>query len=66
MPRQGTSQAVIVAGLPLVHTRQLLPLDSQGKLVGEGSADQQIEQGAVEPRRRAEEIPDRAWTSWCG
>jgi enamine deaminase RidA (YjgF/YER057c/UK114 family) len=40
----GMSQAVIVQGFPLVHTRQLLPLDRQGKLVGEGSADQQIEQ----------------------
>ena len=40
----GMSQAVIVQGFPLVHTRQLLPLDREGKLVGEGSADQQIEQ----------------------
>ena len=40
----GVSQAVIVQGLPLVHTRQLLPLDGEGKLVGAGSADQQIEQ----------------------
>ncbi len=40
----GMSQAVIVQGLPLVHTRQLLPLDREGKVVGEGSADQQIEQ----------------------
>jgi enamine deaminase RidA (YjgF/YER057c/UK114 family) len=40
----GLSQAVIVQGLPLVHTRQLLPLDREGELVGEGSADQQIEQ----------------------
>jgi enamine deaminase RidA (YjgF/YER057c/UK114 family) len=40
----GMSQAVIVQGLPLVHTRQLLPLDREGRLVGEGSADQQIEQ----------------------
>jgi enamine deaminase RidA (YjgF/YER057c/UK114 family) len=40
----GTSQAVIVQGFPLVHTRQLLPLDPAGKLVGEGSADKQIEQ----------------------
>jgi enamine deaminase RidA (YjgF/YER057c/UK114 family) len=41
---QGMSQAVIVQGLPLVHTRQLLPLDAAGKLVGEGSVDAQIEQ----------------------
>jgi len=40
----GMSQAVVVQGLPLVHTRQLLPLDGEGKLVGEGSADKQIEQ----------------------
>ena len=40
----GMSQAVIVQGLPLVHTRQLLPLDVEGKIVGEGSADRQIEQ----------------------
>jgi enamine deaminase RidA (YjgF/YER057c/UK114 family) len=40
----GMSQAVIVQRMPLVHTRQLLPLDREGKLVGEGSADQQIEQ----------------------
>ncbi|NLY01743.1 MAG: RidA family protein [Rhodopirellula sp.] len=39
----GMSQAVIVQGVPLVHTRQLLPLDASGKLVG-GSADEQIEQ----------------------
>jgi enamine deaminase RidA (YjgF/YER057c/UK114 family) len=40
----GMSQAVVVQGLPLVHTRQLLPLNAQGKLVGEGSTDKQIEQ----------------------
>lgn len=40
----GMSQAVIVQGLPLVHTRQLLPLGPDGKLVGQGSLDQQIEQ----------------------
>ncbi|MEN6495932.1 MAG: Rid family hydrolase [Thermoguttaceae bacterium] len=41
---EGMSQAVIVQGFPLVHTRQLLPLDAAGKLVGEWSADKQIEQ----------------------
>lgn len=41
---EGMSQAVIVQGVPLAHTRQLLPLDAAGKLVGEGSADKQIEQ----------------------
>ena len=40
----GMSQAVVVQGLPLVYTRQLLPLDRQGRLVGEGSADKQSEQ----------------------
>lgn len=40
----GMSQAVIVDGAPLVYTRQLLPLDEEGKLVGEGSADKQIGQ----------------------
>ncbi len=40
----GMSQAVIVDQMPLVHTRQLLPLDGDGKLVGEGSADKQISQ----------------------
>ncbi len=40
----GMGQAVVVEGFPLVHTRQLLPLDGEGNLVGEASADQQIEQ----------------------
>jgi enamine deaminase RidA (YjgF/YER057c/UK114 family) len=40
----GMSQAVIVQGQPLVHTRQLLPLDGEGKLVGEGAAERQIDQ----------------------
>ena len=40
----GMSQAVVVQGLPLAYTRQLLPLDREGKLVGVGSADEQIEQ----------------------
>ncbi len=38
------SSAVIVDQMPLVHTRQLLPLDPNGILIGEGQADQQIEQ----------------------
>ena len=41
---EGMSQAVIVDRIPLVHTRQLFAFDSDGKLVGESSADQQIEQ----------------------
>jgi enamine deaminase RidA (YjgF/YER057c/UK114 family) len=40
----GTSRAVIVQGLPLVHTRQIFPLDREGTVVGEGSLDRQIEQ----------------------
>lgn len=40
----GTSQAVVVEGHPLVHTRQLLPLDGEGNLVGGDSVDEQIEQ----------------------
>jgi enamine deaminase RidA (YjgF/YER057c/UK114 family) len=41
---EGMGQAVIVQNAPLVHTRQLLPLDSAGQLVGEDSVDDQIEQ----------------------
>jgi len=40
----GMSQAVVVQGQPLVHTRQLLPLDRAGKLVGGDSVDEQVEQ----------------------
>ena len=40
----GMAQAVVVEGYPLVHTRQLLPLDGEGKLVGDGSPEKQIEQ----------------------
>jgi enamine deaminase RidA (YjgF/YER057c/UK114 family) len=40
----GMSQAVIVQGHPLVHTRQLLPLNREGKLVGEDSVDRQVQQ----------------------
>lgn len=40
----GMAQAVIVQGAPLVHTRQILPLDPAGQLVGEDSLDQQIQQ----------------------
>ncbi|MCU0960450.1 MAG: Rid family hydrolase [Pirellulaceae bacterium] len=40
----GMSQAVVVRGQPLVHTRQLLPLDRDGILVGPNSADEQIQQ----------------------
>lgn len=40
----GMSQAVVVDCQPLVHTRQLLPLDRDAKPVGEGSIEKQIEQ----------------------
>ena len=50
----GMSQAVIVQGLPLVYTRQLLPLDLEGNVVGEGSADQQIEQVLDNLKARSE------------
>jgi len=39
---EGCSTAVLVQGLPLLHTRQLLPLDSEGKLVGADSAEKQV------------------------
>jgi len=40
----GVSQAVIVEGRPLVHTRQLAPVDREGKIVGAGSVEKQVEQ----------------------
>jgi len=40
----GVSQAVVVQGAPLVYTRQLLPLNAEGKLVGEDSVEQQAAQ----------------------
>lgn len=40
----GTSQAVVVQNLPLIHTRQLLPLDREGQVVGDGTVETQIEQ----------------------
>ncbi len=40
----GMSQAVIVEGQPLVHTRQLVPVDRDGKIVGAGSVEKQVEQ----------------------
>lgn len=40
----GASQAVVVENQPLLHTRQLQPLDSEGKLVGKGSIDKQVDQ----------------------
>lgn len=40
----GMSQAVRVQGVPLVHTRQLLPVNAAGELVGEDSVEEQIDQ----------------------
>lgn len=40
----GISQAVIVQGFPLVHTRQLFAMGRDGKLVGADSAEKQVEQ----------------------
>ena len=40
----GTSRAVVVQGTALVHTRQLLPLNSEGTLVEDDSVDAQVEQ----------------------
>jgi len=40
----GVVQAVTVEGHRLVHTRQLMPVDREGNLVGDGSAEKQIEQ----------------------
>ena len=42
--QSGAAQAVVVDGHSLVHTAQLLPLDSQGTLIGEGSVDAQLAQ----------------------
>ncbi|MBL8796105.1 MAG: RidA family protein [Planctomycetia bacterium] len=42
--KTGSSQAVVVDGLALAHTAQLLPFDAQGKLVGKGDPDAQIQQ----------------------
>jgi enamine deaminase RidA (YjgF/YER057c/UK114 family) len=39
----GMSQAVIVEGRPLVHTRQLVAVDREGKMVGAGSVEKQVE-----------------------
>lgn len=38
----GASRAVVVEGEALAHTGQVLALDKQGKLIGEGSADTQL------------------------
>jgi enamine deaminase RidA (YjgF/YER057c/UK114 family) len=56
------SRAVIVQGAPLVYTRQLLPWDGAGKLVGRQAADKQVEQVLTNLERvldAAESSPDR-------
>jgi len=40
----GLGQAVIVKGVPLVYTRQVLALDSSGRMVGGDVLDQQVDQ----------------------
>jgi len=40
----GLSAAVVVEGYALAHTAQLLPLDKQGRVVGEGAVDAQLAQ----------------------
>ncbi|MFA6946623.1 MAG: RidA family protein [Pedobacter sp.] len=40
----GTSDAVIVKDVPLVHTTQFLPLDKSGNLVGKGNLNIQVTQ----------------------
>ena len=42
--QSGSSRAVVVDGRALAHTGQVLPLDKQGKVIGEGSADAQLAQ----------------------
>lgn len=41
---RGASRAVIVGDVPLAHAAQLLPLDNQGRIVGEGDVAAQAEQ----------------------
>ncbi len=43
-PKGMWMSAVIVDEMPLVYTRQLFATDGEGKLVGEGAAERQIEQ----------------------
>jgi enamine deaminase RidA (YjgF/YER057c/UK114 family) len=40
----GSSLAVVVNEVPLVHTTQLLPLNRKGQLVGKGRLDKQVKQ----------------------
>ncbi len=43
-PLTGTAKAVLVGATPLAHTRQVLPLDGNGNIVGKGNAGAQIDQ----------------------
>ncbi len=52
----GMSQAVVVQDVPLVHTRQLLPLDRDGQLVGEGAVDAADRASSQQSGRRAERL----------
>lgn len=42
--QSGSSRAVVVDGRALAHTGQVLPLDKQGQIIGEGSVDTQLAQ----------------------
>ncbi len=41
-PEKGFSQAVVVEGAELVHTAQVLPIDSEGRIVGKTMAEQVV------------------------
>ncbi|NUQ61713.1 MAG: RidA family protein [Pirellulales bacterium] len=43
-PENAFSEAVVVEGHALAHTAQILPLDKEGQLVGEGAIDAQLAQ----------------------
>ena len=42
-PLPGSAKAVVVDAAPLAHTRQILPLDESGNIVGKGNAEDQID-----------------------
>ena len=42
-PLSGTAKAVVVDAVPLAHTRQFLPLDDSGNIVGKGNAEEQVD-----------------------
>ncbi|MEJ7693282.1 RidA family protein [Daejeonella sp.] len=41
---RGSSDAVIVGNVPLVHTKQFLPLNGSGAIVGQGNVGSQLDQ----------------------